>query len=184
MFLALNLNPEVSIFGYILLADLPLYFYALSYLPNACGYLGSSVRRIFYFVSLSLVLGLVFLFYFGPGGYRSFLDYEAQEGQQDFFVLYLKPNGALWGNLLSLTCLIGYFKSRDDGGATPLVLFLMTLFLMPAVGMYIGILLSLVILPIWIYRFAHRQEIIADKAAEKSQEETDEYGRFKDPKNK
>ena len=110
--------------------------------------------------------------------------YEAGQGQTDIFGLNFKPNGALFGNLLSLTCLIGYFKSRDDGGLTPLVILFATLLIMPAVGMYIGILLSLVILPIWIYRFTHRQEIIADKAVEKSAEETDEYGRFKDPKNR
>jgi hypothetical protein len=100
--LAFNVNPKVSIFGYILIADLPLYFYALGYLPNTFGYLDATLRRIFNYLGLTLCLGLVFLFYFGPGGYQSFLAYEAEEGVKNFFILYARPNGALWGSLLSL----------------------------------------------------------------------------------
>ena len=140
--LAFNVNPKVSIFGYILIADLPLYFYALGYLPNTFGYLDATLRRIFNYLGLTLCLGLVFLFYFGPGGYQSFLAYEAEEGVKNFFILYARPNGALWGSLLSLITLSGYIKSRDDGELLPAVLLFATIILMPAVGM-IAILIFL-----------------------------------------
>jgi hypothetical protein len=177
--LAFNVNPKVSIFGYILIADLPLYFYALGYLPNTFGYLDATLRRIFNYLGLTLCLGLVFLFYFGPGGYQSFLAYEAEEGVKNFFILYARPNGALWGSLLSLITLSGYIKSRDDGELLPAVLLFATIILMPAVGMYIGITLALIIVPIWILRFVRRNEIASDKAKAEHSEETDEYGSFK-----
>jgi len=177
--LAFNVNPKVSIFGYILIADLPLYFYALGYLPNTFGYLDATLRRIFNYLGLTLCLGLVFLFYFGPGGYQSFLAYEAEEGVKNFFILYARPNGALWGSLLSLITLSGYIKSRDDGELLPAVLLFAMIILMPAVGMYIGITLALIIVPIWILRFVRRNEIASDKAKAEHSEETDEYGSFK-----